>query len=295
MKTVLSQSLFTAAVCFSLVGTHLGQAPVAPAPVPPATAAILSLPGLAAFWDFREEAGEKRQSLASPPLALQEEGGPIARVHEGPFGTAIKIKSGQWLRVPREELGPLNIHGPQAAVTVVAWIQRERTAPWQAIAGVWDETRKKRQYCLFLNAASKTDHRTMTRTPCKDLFQGHVSAVGGPTPGERFCITYASSASKVPFEDWQCLALTYDSKEVRLYLNGRLDAAEGTNPFPYADGLFDGGEDGGEFTVGSVSVAGKPGNFFGGKIGGLAVFSRALSPAEILSVHESTQRTKASE
>lgn len=295
MKSVLSHTILTAAVCFTLSGTHWGQSPAAPSSTSSATEAVIDIQGLAAFWDFREQAGEKRQSLANPPLALQEVGGPISRVQEGPFGTAIKIKSGQWLRVPRKELGPLNIHGPQAAVTVVAWIQRERTAPWQAIAGVWDETRKKRQYCLFLNAASKTDHRTMTRTPCKDLFQGHVSAVGGPTPGERFCITYASSASKVPFEDWQCLALTYDSKEVRLYLNGRLDAAEGNNPFPYADGLFDGGEDGGEFTVGSVSVGGKPGNFFGGKIGGLAVFSRALTADEILNLHKSTQRTKASE
>lgn len=220
-------------------------------------------------------------SGATTPLRLQEVNGPIERVAEGPFGQSVKIKAGQWFRIPRAELGALDIHGPKAQVTVVAWIKRERKQNWQAIAGVWDESRKKRQYCLFLNAAKQTDARTMTRVASRDLFQGHVSAVGGPTPGEEFCITYASAGSTVPFEAWQCLAMTYDGREVRLYRNGEFDAAEGMNPFPYADGLFDGGTEGAEFTVGSVSVGGKPGNFFGGWLGGLAVYRRALSANEI--------------
>ncbi|HSJ04172.1 MAG TPA: LamG domain-containing protein [Verrucomicrobium sp.] len=258
----------------------------------PASKLILETPGLAAFWDFREDTGNKRVSLAPGALALEEMAGPVDRVEEGPFGTALRIKPKQWLRIPRAQLGPVNIHGPQAQVTVLAWVKRERPAPWQAIAGVWDETRKMRQYCLFLNAASRTDFRTMKRQPCKDLFQGHVSSVGGPTPGEKFCITYASSGSPVPMEGWHCLALTYDAKEVRLYLNGKLDSSEGSNPFPYTEGLFDGGDKGAEFTVGSVSVAGKPGNFFGGLIGGLAVFQRALSAEEIAAIHTATSTAK---
>lgn len=257
--------------------------------------AVLETPGLAAFWDFREDQGNKRISLAPGAHSLEEMAGPVAREADGPFGTALHIKSGQWLRIPREQLGSLNIHGPSAQVTVMAWVRRERPHAWQAIAGVWDESRKKRQYCLFLNAASRTDHRTMKRQPCKDLFQGHVSSVGGPTPGEEFCITYASSGSVVPMEGWHSLTLTYDAKEVRLYLDGKFDASEGSNPFPYAEGLFDGGEDGAEFTVGSVSVRGKPGNFFGGRLGGLAVFQRALGAEEIAALHAVTALTKAPE
>ncbi|WP_009963676.1 LamG-like jellyroll fold domain-containing protein [Verrucomicrobium spinosum] len=257
--------------------------------------AVLETPGIAAFWDFREDPGNKRISLAPGAHAMEEMAGPVAREADGPFGTALHIKSGQWLRIPRDQLGSLNIHGPRAQVTVMAWVRRERPHAWQAIAGVWDESRKKRQYCLFLNAASRTDHRTMKRKPSKDLFQGHVSSVGGPTPGEEFCITYASSGSVVAMEGWHCLTLTYDAREVRLYLDGRFDASEGSNPFPYAEGLFDGGEGGAEFTVGSVSVRGRPGNFFGGRLGGLAVFQRALSAEEIAALHTATALTKAPE
>jgi len=249
---------------------------------------VKTQPGLVAFWDFREEPGAPRRSLAKTPLALQEMNGPIAHVAEGPFGHALQLKAGQWLRIPRADIGPLNIHGKQAQVSVVAWLKRERKDAWQGIVGVWDESRGKRQYCLFVNGGKRTDARTMTREPCKDLFQGHVSDVGGATTGEEFCITYATSGTAVPFDGWQFLALTYDAKEVRLYRNGRFDASEGSNPFPHPHGLFDGGAEGAEFTVGCVSVKGKPGNFFAGLLGGMAVFDRALTAAEITALATAT-------
>jgi hypothetical protein len=46
-------------------------------------------------------------------------------------------------------------------------------------------------------------------------------------------------------------------------------------------GLFDGGPDGSDFTVGGVSRSGEMGNWFQGQIGGLAVYSRALSASEM--------------
>lgn len=255
---------------------------------PPAVQAVLAQPGLIAFWEFRDAPGQPRRSLAKAPLSLHEQQGPIARVAEGPFGHALHLKAGQWLSIPRAELGPLDIQGESAQVSVLAWLKRERKDAWQAIAGVWDESRGKRQYCLFLNGAKRTDAASMTRTLCKDLFQGHVSDVGGPTPGEEFCITYATSGTTVPFAGWQFLAMTYDAREVRLYRNGRFDASEGSNPFPHPHGLFDGGAEGAEFTVGSVSVKGKPGNFFGGLLGGVAVFDRALSADEIAALAKAT-------
>jgi hypothetical protein len=265
----------------TLVASHLAAADLSDIPV--------KISGLVAFWDFREAAGAVRVSLGTAPLQLREMNGPIEQVADGPFGHAAHLRAGQWFRIPRAELGPLDIHGKDAQVTVIAWIKRERKQPWQTIAGVWDESRGQRQYCLFLNAAKQTDARTMTRVPSHDLFQGHVSAVGGPTPGQPVCITYASSGAEVPFGSWQCLAMTYDGREVRLYRGGNFEAAEGMNPFPYADGLFDGAAEGAEFTVGSVSVGGKPGNFFGGWIGGLAVYRRALPAEEIRQLATATR------
>lgn len=143
-----------------------------------------------------------------------------------------------------------------------------------AIAGVWDETRKKRQYCLFLNAPRGTRADEMVRYPLANRIHGHVSAIGGPTPGNAFCITYSSGATEIPLREWRCLAMTYDGKASRVYVDGRLDAMEQYNPFPYPDGLFKGGPDGADFTVGAVHRSNEWGNFFGGKIGGLAVFRR---------------------
>ncbi|MBA3699685.1 MAG: LamG domain-containing protein [Planctomycetes bacterium] len=258
----------------------------------PVVKTILAQPGLVAFWDFREDAGTPRRSLAKAPLALHEMQGPIAHVAEGPFGHALKLTEGQWLRIPRADIGPLDLHGKQAQVSVLAWLKRERKGAWQGIAGVWDESRGKRQYCLFVNGGKRTDARTMTRTACKDLFQGHVSDVGGPTMGEEFCITYATSGTPVPFTGWQFLAMTYDAREVRLYRNGRFDSSEGSNPFPHPHGLFDAGAEGAEFTVGCVSVKGKPGNFFAGLLGGVAVFDRALTAAEVAALATATGTTQ---
>ena len=245
---------------------------------------LKEVPNLVAFWTFDDAEGDPMRSVVNPSLELLEHNGPVQVLDVGPFAKAIKINQGQWLSIPREDIGPLNIHGPDAQVTVVAWIRRNKTSPWQAIAGVWDETRNQRQYCLFLNAAKQTDFRSMTRTRSKDRFQGHVSSVGGRTPDEEACITYATSGQTVPMGVWQSLAMTYDGSEVRLYLNGKLSEAEGMNPFPYPRGLFNGGKEGADFTVGSVNVAGKPGNFLGATLGGLAVFDRALAAGEIESL-----------
>lgn len=252
-------------------------------------APVLKTPGLVAFWDFREPAGQPRVSRGPHTLALQERKGPIERVGAGVFGPhAARIKRGQWLIIERKDVGPLDIHGKDAQVSVVAWVLREEKASWQAIAGVWDETRKKRQYCLFLNAPRGTRADEMKRYPLANRIHGHVSAIGGPTPGDEFCITYSSGATEIPFGQWQCLAMTYDGKASRVYVNGTLDALAHYNPFPYPDGLFDGGADGADFTVGAVHRGGSWGNFFGGQIGGLAIFKRALSEAELQSLHRVT-------
>lgn len=252
---------------------------------------ILKTPDLVAFWDFQEAAGGPRMSKGGGPIhALQEMKGPVQRVEGGVFGAyAAEMAYGQRFQIDRKDLGALDIHGKEAQVTVVAWVMRRDKQPWQAIAGVWDETRSKRQYCLFLNAPTATRVDEMKRYPVKDRIHGHVSAVGGGTPGNTYCITYSSGATAIPFGEWQCVAMSYDGKASRVYVDGKLDAWELRNPFPYEDGIFDGGAQGAAFTVGAVHRGGSWGNFFGGKIGGLAVFGRALSGGEIMNLAQAAE------
>lgn len=253
---------------------------------------VLETPGLVTFWDFREPGGEPRSGRGRFAGKLSERGGVIKRIDKGVFGPhSAHIDEGRFFEIPRDELGPLDIHGADAKVTVIAWLRRESEQYWQAIAGVWDETHKKRQYMLFLNAAGKTDPKTMERESCRDLAHGHISAVGGPTPGHRVCKTYASGGSPVGFDRWHMLAMTYDGKHIRVYLDGKLDKSAPFNPFPYPEGIFDGGPDGAPFTVGANHVAGvENNNRFGGLVAGLAVFDRALGEEELRMLAEGTLR-----
>lgn len=244
---------------------------------------------LIAFWDFSEEMGEPRKSMANSKnksYYLLEGNSGIPKVNEGPINcTSAAIGEGSWFFIPRDSLGELNIFGKDAQVTVVAWVKKESPKSWQAIAGVWDESRSKRQYYMFLNASSKTHHHDMIRYPAQGLLHGHISATGGKSPGQVAWISYSSSGEPVPDDQWNCIAITYDGKHIKSYINGKLSDAEFSNPFPYTDGIFDGGEDGADFTVGANSVGGKMTNQFIGKISGLAVFDRALSEKDIQKFH----------
>ncbi|HEV7348311.1 LamG domain-containing protein [Telluribacter sp.] len=247
----------------------------------PTADVIQQTPGLVAFWDFQEAAGQDRVSKHGQ-YRLQEKGGTVERVEDGVLGTySARLVDEKYFLLSRKELRELNIHGKDAQVTVVAWVKRQHPKAWQAIAGVWDETRGKRQYCLFLNATSRTHNREMVRYPTQDRVHGHVSAIGGSTPGHCCCVTYSTGKTSIPLDSWQQIAMTYDGAYSRVYVNGVLDAEEDYNPFYYPEGLFDGGEDGAPFTVGAVSAHGKMNNFFVGLIGGLAVYNRALSAQEL--------------
>lgn len=249
---------------------------------------LIRVSGLICFWDFQEPAGSER--CGHGPYPLYEANGPIERVEGGIVGRyAARIRPGQYFTVPRAECPALDIYGDDAEVSVVAWVKRESLDFWQYIAGVWDETRSQRQYGLFLNARAQTDSRTMQRVPCENRVHGHISAVGGPTPGDRVCRTYASGATEVPTGIWQCVGMTYDGSAIGVYVNGALDESRAFNPFPYADGIFEAGEGGADFTVGANSVRGVMENYFGGLIGGLAVYDRSLTVEEMQALGASTR------
>ncbi|MCW8129346.1 MAG: LamG domain-containing protein [Planctomycetota bacterium] len=235
----------------------------------------LEVPGLVCFWNFQEPAGKPRVAEGPEPYELAEMNGPIARAGEGLFGPfAAELKEGQWFNLPRAACPGLNLRGPKAQVSVVAWIKRATCANvhCEFIAGQWNETRAKRQYGLFLNIGLHGNRNQVC---------GHVSNVGGPTPGCKYCEDLSINATPVPYDLWQCVAFTYDAASARSYLNGVFEPRERWNPYAYPGGLFDGGADGSDFTVGAVDRSGEMGNWFAGVLGGLAVYRRALHADEL--------------
>ncbi len=249
-----------------------------------------AIPDLICFWDFQEPAGQDRVARGPHRYALREMLGPIRRAEGGVFGEhCAELEHPQWFRIAREDCPALDLHG-ETEVTVVAWIQRESDRSWQYIAGVWNERDAKRQYALFTCGHKQTDSRTYERTRAEDQAHGYVSDVGGAPPGRPFCFSYATGKTKLKKGRWYMLAFTYDRKEIRVYVDGKLDAQGHRNPFAFDKPVFDGGRDGADFTVAHRALPTWPGypnrpfpmeEGFDGKIGGLAVYSRALTANEI--------------
>jgi hypothetical protein len=91
----------------------------------------------------------------------------------------------------------------------------------------------------------------------------------------------AQGASPIDRETWHCVAMVYDGTRVSAWLDGQCDGLPGLNPYDLPGGLNDAGQPCSDFTVGAVDREGEIGNYFVGRIGGIAVYDRALSPAEL--------------
>ena len=285
---------------------------------------IKGTPGLVAFWDFGEEAGQQRMSKGSKAEhVLEEVSGPISRIEGGSYsGYSAHFDGKRYFRVPREKLGDLNICGPKAQVSMFAVVRLDEMKRGVTIAGIWSEGKGAhddtgtRQYSMLLNMPAYGGGRQLTP---------HISSEGGVTrrkDGSKFpwCCDFAASRSQVPVGEWVTLGFTYDGRYIRAYFNGVLEEREiepkkdrrddryfiregphggsrGMNPYFHGRGIFcydpelhaktkPGG--GADFTVGARYAVGSfTGEALRGRLAGLAVFNRALSDEEMSQFHKS--------
>lgn len=296
-------------------------------PAPAGDRAVVErMAGLVAFWTFGEEAGQPRLSSGTRnPHPLQEVGGPIARVEGGPFsGYAAELNGKQYLRIPYAETRDLNIAGPQAQVSMFAVVRIVDLRQSRTIAGMWSEGRGRdddtgtRQYALLMNMPTYGGARQLVP---------HISSEGGVTrraDGSAFpwCADYAATRREVPEEVWCTLGFTYDGAYICAYIDGVLDRRpldpvkdkrndryftqegpggkdRGMNPYYHGRGIFRydparhaqskpmGGSD---FTVGArMAVGSMLREATIGRFGGLAVFNRALTEGEMMSLHRAAR------
>lgn len=238
--------------------------------------------GFVAAWNFAD--GLSSTCGKFTPTAC----GNVKTVNDGPLsGKSLELDGKSYLSIPYAQTGALNVKSGE--VTVVAWVK------WSGegvgfVGGMWNEYKDggKRQYGLFVSLPYYNGG---------DNVCGHISKTGKPTPPFPYSIDYSASGQKVPHGKWVCAAFTYDGKYIRSYLNGEfadrapelIDHTKGfegypdgithsKNPYYFPDGIGDNGSD---FTIGSVLLKSGMGNFFKGRIGGLAVYNRALTDAEL--------------
>ena len=274
------------------------------------------LPPALALWTLQEPTGVARVSsgLYAYKLIDGNTSHAIERVtvngSAAPFGEfAAKFSAltssynnSARLYAPRDEALAITegISGPNATVTLVTWISLSQLNKngGAYIAGVWDEygvvggTTGARAYALFLNLAICQPYNG-------SLFAGgvvaHISPVGGPTPGNKYCTTAACDSRKLESDSWHCIANTYDGNEIRAYVNGTFITNSYRNPFLLNGGIFDpessgAGRIGAEFGVGANRVnstdIGENGfrwaNTYEGLLGGIAVWNTSFSQADVI-------------
>jgi hypothetical protein len=245
--------------------------------------AVMTLPGLVSFWDFQQPAGQQRLAHGQGAYALHEAGGTIDRSDGGIFGPyCAQVAEGRWLECPREACPLLNLHGPEAEVSVLAWVRREdrRYQHAQAVAGIWHDAIHRRQYGLFIDIRQQDS---------SDQVAGQISCVGAQNGGQKYNCEAAIGSTRIS-SGWHFLACTFGraesgGNEARVYIDGRLDQRPGLNPSSWSGGIANGGAGGADFTVAAVHRAGEVGEWFVGAIGGVAVCNRAVSAQAIEAVH----------
>ena len=252
-----------------------------------------------AHWDFSSERPfvdtvhgyELQQADASTPVGITpSEGGGFDRAAAFGFGA-----HGHRLYAPRESVPALAaISGHSAEVSVLAWVQLLSEHPLHGgayVGGVWEEDRSWRQYAIFM------DHTGSCAA--NNGLVAHISAEGGPSPGQRYCESRACGATALRPGVWHCLANTYDGRSIKAYVNGTLDTKQSHDPnnpflYPNAPKFPNGGifrppaGAGANFSMGANFIhdgggigSGHLGNEFVGLVGAFAVYNQSLEPSEI--------------
>ena len=302
--------------------------------------------GLVSFWDFQEREGPFIAKLGAGRYALQEaqwdattkkwsDGTGIERVKEAPPGQpfgplSASIGEGQLLEVPRTaELAPLlNIHGDDATLTMVAWMKADNrydncsggttpppkrcgspgSANFGHLAGIWAEPITVRTYVMFARAPRGKD------IPGNHL-DVEVSRTGATMqPACRWSISYALGSASLDSDVWQMVAMTFDGKAIRSFVNGSLDYRPPHRLHPVGDPCNEtwqnpapvstwsdrtswgpGGDPAAPQNHTTFAVGGQRGaeaaglgHPWDGLLGGLAVYDRALEAEELQAMAANT-------
>ena len=274
-----------------------------------------ALPQPLALWRFQEAAAPYLSAGTAGAYSLLQGNAsrpiPTVPASGAPFGplaacfgshcsasaaaaAAAGFNNSARLYAPRDAAPAITegLSGPSATVTLVAWVSLPSLDQPEGLgAGVWDEygveggATGARAYAIFLNLGACHGGE-----PYAGGLAAHISPLGGPSPGSRYCTSAAcDSRALAPSPAWHCLANTYDGSAIRAYVNGSLVANAWRNPYNLTGGIFRPGPGrvGAEFGVGANRInatAGAPpqwSNVFEGLLGGLAVWGSALDEGEV--------------
>ena len=277
--------------------------------------------GLVGLWTFQDDRVGRStvtSKVGSQSVVLMARGSKTVAKDDddpGPFGSSL-VLDGATVFVKDGDLGALDVSKTGDEVTVIAWVKdtagtHDDTSPTNGIAfraGSHCEPgdTAARQYGLYFDAHGALGMKHGHLTP-------HIGAQDGATPGYPYNVDYAGS-HRVYFSgtgqnQWHMEAMTFDGAEIIAYVDGMTDTwsappvepyfgggqtsrrAVQRNPYPLRKGI-NRSQTTKRFSVGgsTQSNAGVVSgiNFMTGKLGGVAVFNRALTANEIMQIRLAT-------
>ena len=266
------------------------------------------LPQVAARWDFASPNKPLCDTVGGACLVQHDASDPVAAV--AGTGAVFGPDRPQRISAARSSVPRLTaIAGADATVSIVAWLRPARGyLRGGFVGGLWDEGDAARQFALYMGP--------MARCKVPAGLVGHISADGGPPAdiGHLACESAAcGSTSLAATESWHCVAVTYDGKAIRAYLNGSLDDethlhfnGSSLNPFLYPDppvfprgGIFSppAGHPAADIAFGANFINHGHGKVlssggFRGTLRSYAVWAEALSAAQISEACQATQPLK---
>ena len=149
--------------------------------------------------------------------------------------------------------GSTDLSGADQEITIVSWIRLSSLSTDQSVVDKYNTVVNGRQYQFRFQ--SSTD----------DMYCGLSS------DGATF--SFADSESNLSNLTFYHVACVYDDSTITMYIDGEVSGT----PTNYTSGIFNGNA---QFQIGKSNISGS-GRWYGGQIDETAIFSRALSQAEI--------------
>ncbi len=155
----------------------------------------------------------------------------------------------------------LDINGANANITIVAWVNATTANDYTWAVTKWADSNK--QYRIGVNGTTSGHYQVFGQLSASSADGGNSDNIDGDT-------------ETLDTGVWYHIALVYNDIDMRLYVNGVLDATVAKT-----DGIYNGT---GHFAIGSETSGG---DGFNGLIDEVAIFNTALSATQILEIYTS--------
>ncbi len=130
-----------------------------------------------------------------------------AKYVDGKFGKGLEFAGAD----SHVEIAHNNILNIKESITIEAWVKPTKYNDLSAVAQKWGDNSNRRQYLLCFVG---------------DKLRFYISGAGNTWPS-------AASESSVKVGEWTHIAGTYDSKAIKVYINGKLEGETANN-----EGIF---------------------------------------------------------